>query len=121
MGCVPQYLNQSHNDPRNHFSRTPPLHTGVKKFQCTYEGCTKGFHLRATLTRHMRSHTGEKPYQCKICQRRFADPTNFKRHCGTHTDAKPFFCAVPGCGRLFARKASLKQHGVQVHELKEYT
>ena len=33
---------------------------------------------------HVRTHTGDKPYLCQLCNRRFAQSTNLKSHLNTH-------------------------------------
>lgn len=36
------------------------------------------------LQQHVRSHTGEKPFQCIVCGRAFAQKSNVKKHMQTH-------------------------------------
>ncbi|NXN91402.1 Z354C protein, partial [Rhinopomastus cyanomelas] len=36
------------------------IHTGEKLYQC--EACDKSFTTRSILNRHLRIHTGERPY-----------------------------------------------------------
>ncbi|XP_058980859.1 RE1-silencing transcription factor-like [Musca domestica] len=55
------------------------------KFQCTT--CWKYFKQKSALTKHQRTHTGEKPYKCNLCPKQFTDPSNFKRHRALHTKA----------------------------------
>ena len=54
----------------------------VNKLFCSY--CDKGFSKNFDLEQHVRSHTGEKPFQCLICGRGFAQKSNVKKHMATH-------------------------------------
>ncbi|XP_052818932.1 zinc finger protein 341-like isoform X2 [Mya arenaria] len=46
--------------------------------------CNKVFSKNFDLNQHIRSHTGEKPFQCVVCGRAFAQKSNVKKHMSTH-------------------------------------
>uniref|UniRef100_A0A336MC16 CSON014881 protein n=1 Tax=Culicoides sonorensis TaxID=179676 RepID=A0A336MC16_CULSO len=56
------------------------VHTGEKKYKCTFEGCTRAFPVSTGLSVHMRSHTKEKPYSCDDCTEKFTYRIGLRRH-----------------------------------------
>ena len=49
-----------------------------RKFSCDY--CTKKFHHKYGYERHVRIHTGEKPYSCINCKSAFSDKSHLLKH-----------------------------------------
>ena len=61
------------------------------------------------LTRHMQVHTAsDKPYQCKMCSKCFAQKSALNNHLQIHTGETPFQCSV--CFSGYWNKTSLTQH-----------
>lgn len=91
---MPQHMRQSH---------------GKKEFECDLCSCFKTslFHIRA----HMKSHL--KPWQCKICEKKFSESRYFNEHVLNHKNPNPFPCLI--CESSYTRKTSLNRHMQTAH------
>lgn len=61
---------------------------GEKPFSCNWEGCEKKFARSDELSRHRRTHTGEKKFVCPVCDRRFMRSDHLTKHARRHMTTK---------------------------------
>ncbi|XP_065177453.1 pair-rule protein odd-paired-like [Sycon ciliatum] len=88
---------------------------------CHWDQCehTKGFRSKNILVKHIRVHTGERPFVCNhpSCHPRksFALSENLRRHYLVHSGEKSFPCLYPECTKTFADSQVRIRHMAIVH------
>ena len=78
-----------------------------KKLICQY--CSKGFHSSSWLKRHEQCvHTGDKPYPCDMCNKKFGAITDLRDHKKRNHEEKVLKCQQ--CEKSFSCNRLLKSH-----------
>ena len=81
-------------------------HSGEKPYTCNI--CEKGFTNSSYLTKHMRTHSGEKPYTCNLCEKGFTQQNSLTIHIRIHSGEKPYTCNI--CEKGFTQHGNFTRH-----------
>ncbi|GBP84662.1 Zinc finger protein 570 [Eumeta japonica] len=85
-------------------------HTDEKPYRCKL--CVYSATLLGQLKEHMRTHVSEKPYKCEECEYSAFQLSKLKRHIRSHTGVKPYKCEV--CQYCACQLGHLKRH-MRIH------
>lgn len=69
----------------------------------------------ARSPRKNRARRGTANYTCPFCAKLFLDKSKWSRHLCAHTGEKPFVCTI--CARRFSRKDNLQTHMKDKHRI----
>ena len=82
-----------------------------KGFGCPEPGCSVVSASRAALSAHMMTHTGIRPFVCKICGKAYKQKTTLHDHIlSVHEKKRMFKCTHEGCDKAYAFKYDLLAH-----------
>ena len=84
-------------------------HVGDARLKCSYDGCSMQFTKVQSVKKHISAvHKKLKPHICEQCGRSFAERQHLKTHLRVHTGETPFECDK--CQKKFKFHATRNSH-----------
>ena len=102
----PDYEEEEEPDEKKMMKIRPRQVVGGTAHMCNY--CNYTTPKRYLLSRHMKSHSEERPHKCSVCERGFKTLASLQNHVNTHTGTKPHRCKY--CEASFTTSGELVRH-----------
>lgn len=84
---------------------------GRERLRCTI--CNAQLKNKLTLTEHMNSHKGIKPYKCETCGLSFTQSSVYRTHLKIHKGIRAFKCSY--CDKRFRQNITRQNHEKSMH------
>lgn len=91
-------------------------HTGERPYNC-HLACGKAFKTLSQLNYHVSAHLNRRQYTCELCNSGFNRKSTLKVHMLTHFQVKPYKCLF--CSKTFSQRSNLSKH-VDAHLIVNY-
>ena len=112
---IDSYVNDAEQITENYEAAHETELKSKRRFQCIY--CGSKFIRSTHLHRHLRIHTGAKPYVCPVCRKRFSRSEYKSAHVLHHRREKVHYCCV--CSKAYFDLTRFAYH-CRTHDDSEY-
>ncbi|KAF7241035.1 Zinc finger protein Gfi-1b [Varanus komodoensis] len=104
--CNKHFIFQIFSTPHGLEVHVRRSHSGTRPFACKV--CGKTFGHAVSLEQHSNIHFQEKSFECKMCGKAFKRSSTLSTHLLIHSDTRPYPCQY--CGKRFHQKSDMKKH-----------